>query len=78
MFELISAFGFLGTHQVVTAIFSALRTKLIAILLGPDGVGIFSQAKSFQLITWFMMTLGLNDGAINLVAEANTQEDRDR
>jgi O-antigen/teichoic acid export membrane protein len=78
MFELISAFGFLGTYQMATAVFSALRIKLIAVLLGPNGLGIFSQAKDFQLIGWFVVTLGLYDGIVNLVAEANAQEDRER
>lgn len=78
MFELIAAFGFLGTYQVVTAVFSAVRTKLIAILLGPNGVGIFSQAKTLQTIAWFLVTLGLQDGIVNLIAEANAQGDRDK
>jgi O-antigen/teichoic acid export membrane protein len=78
VFGLISAFSILGTYQVVSAILSAVRTKLIAILLGPDGLGIFSQAKSFQSTVSFLVTLGIQAGIVNLIAEANAQEDRAR
>jgi O-antigen/teichoic acid export membrane protein len=78
VFGLISAFSILGTYQVVSAILSAVRTKLIAILLGPNGLGIFSQAKSFQSTVSFLVTLGIQAGVVNLIAEANAQEDRAR
>lgn len=78
MYELISAFGYLGSFQVATAIFSVLRTKLIAVLLGPPGLGIFAQAKSFQMTTRVLITLELEEGIVNLIADANTQDNPDK
>ena len=68
MYELISAISHLGSSQVIVATLSALRAKLIAVLLGPSGLGIFAQAKNFQLIAQALVTLDLEEGMINLIA----------
>ena len=46
---------------------SALRAKLIAVILGPSGLGIFAQAKSFQLTVRVLITFDLEEGIINLI-----------
>ena len=70
MYELISAISHLGSSQVIIAALSALRAKLIAALLGPSGLGIFAQAKNFQLIAQSLVTLDLEEGMINLIASS--------
>jgi PST family polysaccharide transporter len=78
MFELIEAYSLLGIQQFAAIVLGFVRTKILAVTLGPFGVGIISQANSFFLMIQGITALGLGGGFTKLVAEYNTQGDYPR
>ena len=78
MKELLSAFSYMGIHQVASLIFGLVRTKIIAAFLGPAGMGIVSQANSYLELVKFFSSLGISDGLIKLLADFRRQRDENR
>lgn len=78
MKELLGAFGYLGIHQFVSLVFGLVRAKIIATLLGPFGMGIFSQANNLMELVRQISSLGIHDGFLKLVAEFQTSKDQKR
>jgi PST family polysaccharide transporter len=75
MFELIEAYSLLGIQQFAAVLLGFVRTKILAITLGPFGVGIIAQANSIFLMIQGITALGLGGGFTKLVAEYNSQGD---
>lgn len=55
-----------------------LRVKIVAVLLGPYGVGVTSQLTTLINTLTVFMFLGLGPGVAKFLAEANAQGDRGR
>ncbi|MCJ7622315.1 MAG: oligosaccharide flippase family protein [Anaerolineaceae bacterium] len=77
MKELLNVFSLLGVQQVASLIFGFLRTKIIAAMLGPFGVGLFSQAKALQESISQFTSLGIGDGFLKLIAEYHGKKDNE-
>jgi O-antigen/teichoic acid export membrane protein len=75
MKDLLNVFSLLGVQQVASLIFGFLRTKIIAAMLGPFGVGLFSQAKALQESLTQFTSLGIGDGFLKLIAEYRGKND---
>ena len=75
MFELLEAYGLLGIQHVASIILGFVRTKILAITLGPYGVGILSQANAFLSFMQGMSALGLAGGYTKMVAEYHSQHE---
>lgn len=60
----------LGAASVVQLAASIVRNKVLALTVGPQGVGLFAQLSSFLSITSLAGQAGLPTGAVRLVAEA--------
>ena len=75
MFELLEAYGLLGIQHVASIILGFVRTKILAITLGPYGVGIISQANTFLALMQGMTALGLAGGYTKLVAEYHSKQE---
>ena len=74
MRELLDAIGFLGIRQAANLVLSIVRAKILAILLGPAGIGIVSQASNFQTLLWNFSN-GVGRGVTVLTADSNTRKD---
>lgn len=74
MRELLNAIGFLGIRQGANLILSIVRAKILAVILGPAGVGIVSQASNFQNLMW-SLTNGVSRGLTVITADSNSRED---
>lgn len=75
MKELLNVFSLLGIQQVASLIFGFLRIKIIAAMLGPFGVGLFSQAKALQASVSQFTALGIGDGFLKLIADYRGKDD---
>lgn len=78
MFELIEAYGLLGIQHIASLILGFVRTKILAITLGPFGVGILSQANAFLSFMQGMSGLGLAGGYTKMVAEYRSQQEESK
>lgn len=67
--EFLEAYGHIGAFQVISVGYGFLRTKLLAIWLGPSGVGIFSQADLLLKSLRRLMSFGASTGLTKQVAE---------
>ncbi len=67
--EFLEAYGFVGIFQGISVVYGFLRTKILAIWLGPGGVGIFSQADLLLKSLRRLMSFGGAAGITKQVAE---------
>lgn len=76
--QIIKSTGFIGGAQVITIIIGIIQTKIVAMLLGPAGIGIRSLYRSaFELIR-VATGMGLDFSAVREVAEAKGTNDEIR
>lgn len=55
-----------------------VRVKVVAVLLGPEGVGVTSQVNTLINSLTVLLYLGLGPGVAKFLAEANAQHDTER
>jgi O-antigen/teichoic acid export membrane protein len=72
IFRSISLFGGI---QIIQVIISIIRSKIVAILLGPSGIGMLSLFLSTTNIISTFSGLGLNFSAVRQISLANNQND---
>ena len=65
----------MGAATVATMVINLVRTKIVAVLLGPYGVGITSQANLLVNTLTPILFLGLNQGVSKYLAAAREQGD---
>ena len=75
MLELLEAYSFFGLQQGSAVLLGLIRAKVLAALLGPYGVGVFSQASSFFSLLQSLFGLGLSSSLTKLIAEYRSNED---
>lgn len=73
--NLIKATGIIGGAQFISILIGVVRTKIIAILLGPAGVGITGMLQSIIDLVRNLTGFGLNYSAVKDIAEADASED---
>ena len=59
----------LGFSQLATAFVSIVRNKILAVILGPEGVGLFAQLQSFQNLASNAVPMGMQVGALKYFAK---------
>lgn len=72
IFKTTFLFGFV---QVFKALISIIKNKLVAILIGTEGMGLLGIFTSTIQVIQTGASLGVNQSAVRDVAEANAQED---
>ncbi len=76
--QIMKATSLFGGVQVFNIIIGIIRSKFIAVLLGPAGMGVAGLLTStINLITSFT-NLGLSTSAVKNVSEANASDDKER
>lgn len=66
----------LGFSQMAMAFVSIVRNKILAVLLGPEGIGLFAQLAGFQSLASNAIPMGMQVGALKHFA-ASRATDRD-
>jgi antigen flippase len=69
--EIVKSIGIIGGAQIVGVIMGIVRTKIVAVLLGPIGVGIIGLFQSTLDLIRSVTGMGISFSAVKDVAEAN-------
>lgn len=77
MLEVLEAYGFFGLQQGSVVLLGLVRAKILATMLGPYGLGVFSQANSFFILLQGFFALGLGSSLTKMIAEYRAREDFD-
>lgn len=73
--QIIKSTSIFGGSQVVVILIGVIRTKVIALLLGPIGVGLLGIYQSIIDMIRTSSMLGMDTATVKEIAEANSQED---
>jgi len=76
--QIMKATSIFGGVQVINIIISIVRSKFVAVLLGPGGMGIYGLFISTTGLIEKITNLGLSTSAVRNVASAHATEDRTR
>ena len=75
IFKTTFLFGFV---QVFKAVIAIVKNKLVAILIGPEGMGLLGIYNSTMVLLQTGAGLGINQSAVRDIAEADNISDRNR
>jgi O-antigen/teichoic acid export membrane protein len=76
--QIFKATSLFGGVQVFNILISIIRSKFIAVLLGPTGMGIAGLLTSTTSLVTGLTNFGLGTSAVRNVAEAHAQQDKQR
>lgn len=68
----------IGGSAFVNILIGMIRTKFVAVLLGPTGVGLQNMYTTIMQTISTITSLGLNSSGVRSIAEANGQNDSER
>lgn len=78
MRELIDAFSLMSFRQLVSVLYGLIRSKLVAALLGPFGMGIVSQGTGLMRLLQQFTALGIGSGFVKLASKYHSQGESER
>jgi O-antigen/teichoic acid export membrane protein len=78
MSELLRSFSLLNIRNIAILLFSMARAKILAVLLGPAGLSIVSQAVNLHNFLWSTSTAGTSRGSTIMVAHYAAEKDFSR
>jgi PST family polysaccharide transporter len=76
--QILKSSSIIGGAQALTYLTRMIRTKLVAVLLGPGGVGLMGLYESAIKVVGTFSGLGITSSAVRQVAEAACDEDSQR
>src|ERR1700732_2911467 len=76
--QILKASALIGGSQVLNIAIGIVRTKAMAMLLGPSGFGLFGLYGSISDLTQSIAGMGVNTSGVRQIAEAAASEDRER
>ena len=74
--SILKSTGLIGGSQVISIIFSIIRAKFIAILLGPAGTGLIGAFQSATSLVETTAALGVGNSAVREIAQANANGEK--
>lgn len=74
--DILKAVGIVGGAQVITIIIGVLKTKVVAVLLGPAGVGLIGVFQSTIDLLRQCTSFGINFSGVKEIAEASATNDQ--
>ena len=78
MRRLFTAMLLMGAASVATAAIGVVNRKLLAIYVGPDGMGALDQLVDLNVLLINLVSFGLGDGIIKYVSEFHSSDNPDR
>jgi PST family polysaccharide transporter len=76
--QILKSSALIGGSQVANIAISIVRTKAMAMLLGPAGFGLFGLYGSIQNLSQSIAGMGINSSGVRQIAEATGSGDRNR
>lgn len=74
--RILKSSSIIGGASVINIVIGLVRTKVLALLLGPSGVGIVSLYTGLLSTAAVVVTMGTNTIGIRQIAEANSKDDQ--
>ena len=68
--QVLKSSALIGGASVLNVVFAMVRTKVMALLLGPAGIGLFGLYSSICDLTRSVAGLGINSSGVRQIAEA--------
>lgn len=75
---ILKAMGLFGGTQVMSILCAIIRTKLIAIWMGPTGVGLFGLYNSAVDMVNSVSNMGIRSSSVRDISKANASGDREK
>ena len=76
--QILKSSALIGGSTAFNMLFSIVRTKAMAVLLGPAGVGLMGYYSSIADVVRSLAGLGINSSGVRQIAEAVGSEDKER
>jgi antigen flippase len=76
--QILRASALIGGSQALNIAIGIVRTKAMAMLLGPSGFGLFGLYGSISDLTQSIAGMGVNTSGVRQIAEAAASEDREQ
>jgi len=76
--QILRSTALIGASSVATVALGVVRTKAMAVLLGPAGVGLFGLYGSIADVTQNVAGMGVNGSGVRQIAAAVGSGDTDR
>lgn len=77
MKESLKASSLMGMSSIVTIITGIIKQKVVAILLGPSGIGLIGMLVSFQNTASMIAGMGVSNSGIRQIAEATSSDNHE-
>ena len=74
--QILKSSALVGGSQAVNIVIGIVRTKAMALLLGPAGFGLFGLYGSISSLTQSIAGMGINSSGVRQIAEAVGSGDR--
>lgn len=72
--QIIRSTVLIGGSSVINVVFSILRNKAMALLLGPEGIGVMALYNSIVDMSQTVAGMGINASGVRQIAAINTQD----
>ena len=76
--QILKSSALIGGSTAVNVVVGVVRTKVMAMLLGPSGVGLLGIYNSISDLSFTIMGMGVNSSGVRQIAEAAASNDPDR
>jgi PST family polysaccharide transporter len=73
--QILKSSALIGGSSAITIVLGVVRTKILALILGPAGMGIFGLFMSIYELARNVAVMGLNSSGVRHIAEANSVGD---
>lgn len=74
--RIIKSTGIFGGVQIITALVGIMKTKIVAVLLGAEGVGLYGLLQSTISMISSLSNVGLSNSAVREIAQYDQKDDR--
>src|SRR4029077_17941149 len=76
--QILKSSALIGGSTVLASVFAVVRAKVMAVLLGPTGIGLWGVYNSIFDLTRSIAGLGVNTSGVRQIAEAVGSGDQQR
>lgn len=73
--EIVKSTGIVGGAQVIKILIGIIRTKIVAVILGPGGIGIVGMYGSIISLSGTITNFGIGSSGARQIAESNSSND---
>ncbi len=76
--QILKASAFIGGSSVITLLLGVVRNKVLAVLIGTEGTGLFGTYNSVSMLVGGIAGMGINNSGVRQIAEAAGTGDEEK